>query len=53
MNLALFAQAIPPSQPAPQQGDWFQNNYGWVIVGIVVLLAAIFFLVVFFSRQQR
>src|SRR5438876_4022913 len=49
MNLALFAQAIPPSQPAPQQGDWFQNNYGWVIVGIVVLLAAIFFLVVFFS----
>src|SRR5439155_4310255 len=26
-----------------------QNNYGWLILGIIVLLIAIFFLVVFFS----
>ena len=29
--------------------DWFQQNYGWLILGIIVLLAAIFFLVIFFS----
>src|SRR5947208_5063971 len=50
MNLALLAQQGPPSpQLPPQSGDWFQNNYGWVILGIVVLLVAIFLVVIFLS----
>ena len=47
MNLPLFAQVTPTQSPQP--GDWFQNNYGWVILGIVVLLVAIFLVVIFLS----
>src|SRR5262245_51277566 len=49
MNLSIFAQATPPTQTAPPTGDWFQNNYGWVILGIVVLLVAVFLVVIFLS----
>jgi len=32
-----------------KDGNWFERNTGWVIVGAVLLLLGIFFLIVFFS----
>src|SRR2546421_6026245 len=50
MNLALLAQQGPPSpQLPPQSGDWFQNNYGWLILCIVALLVAVFLVAIFLS----
>jgi uncharacterized protein YqfA (UPF0365 family) len=46
MQQLIFAQAKDPSH---QAGEWLQGNYGWLILGIVVLLVGVFFLVIFFS----
>jgi uncharacterized protein YqfA (UPF0365 family) len=43
----MFHSVIAQSNAAAN--EWFQANYGWLILGIVILLVAIFFLVVFFS----
>jgi uncharacterized protein YqfA (UPF0365 family) len=47
MIRALFAQQIPHTPD--KSADWLQSNFGWLIVGIVVVLIAVFFLVIFFS----
>jgi uncharacterized protein YqfA (UPF0365 family) len=43
----VFAQAKPPTNPPG--GDWFQDNYLWLIAGIIIVLIAVFILVIFFS----
>jgi len=50
MNLALFAQQQLPHGAQPDKSAaWLENNFLWLIVGVVVVLVAVFFLVVFFS----
>jgi uncharacterized protein YqfA (UPF0365 family) len=47
MYAFLFAQAKGPS-PSPGS-DWFGDNWVWLVAGIVIILVAVFFLVIFFS----
>jgi uncharacterized protein YqfA (UPF0365 family) len=50
MNLVLWAQQQQPhTPPLDKSTDWLQSNYGWLVLGVVVVLVAIFFLVIFFS----